>query len=566
MFDIEGMVAVSATDGSQNDRTFAGRGDEIIHSTSTTAESLTKGIHLKSKIKGTLSPNSVPNSPKNPADSLHKLKGKINKRSTRSGAECSSSSQTKNNKKLTFKDQQMNRLVFQEGGLPDGSEVFYISHGMVRVLKGYKWGRGIFCCCCNTTISPSQFEAHAGQASRKKPYDNIYISNGVSLHEYASLLKLKNGHMSKKNDDLCGVCKEGGELWLCHGCPRSFHKGCVFERSETSTSEGKWFCKYCRNSMKCLLQNSGEQIAKRNIRIVYNPEKCHLVACAICRAYDFSTVGFNDRTVLVCDQCEREYHIGCLREHKNMDLKELPCGDWFCTRDCRILHSVLEKLVASGPENIPDHLMGSVRRISKGSSNANGISNSDVKWIVVRGKDFPDENPVLLTQAVDIFHACFNPIIDSTTGSDFIPSMAYGQIMGDSDFTGVHCAMLTIDSEVVTAGMFRVFGADVAELPIVATSEPYQGQGYFQLFFKCFEKLLGYLKIKKMLVPAAENVKSMWVDKFDFEKVTPRQLSEYRQTFTSMVAFQGTCLLEKEVPQGGITYKNGVDFSLLYGE
>ncbi|KAL4592099.1 hypothetical protein LXL04_005083 [Taraxacum kok-saghyz] len=85
-------------------------------------------------------------------------------------------------------------------------------------------------------------------------------------------------------------------------------------------------------------------------------------------------------------------------------LPELPSGNWFCTTDCRILHSILEKLVASGPEKIPDHLMGPIRRIPKGS-NANGIRtripNSDVKWIVVRGKDFPDENNrVLLAQVV----------------------------------------------------------------------------------------------------------------------------------------------------------------------
>lgn len=40
-----------------------------------------------------------------------------------------------------------------------------------------------------------------------------------------------------------------------------------------------------------------------------------------CRCHDFSKKVFNDRTVIVCDQCEKEYHIGCLRENNMADLK-----------------------------------------------------------------------------------------------------------------------------------------------------------------------------------------------------------------------------------------------------
>nr|KAJ0198158.1 hypothetical protein LSAT_V11C700363480 [Lactuca sativa] len=94
----------------------------------------------------------------------------------------------------------------------------------------------------------------------------------------------------------------------------------------------------------------------------------------------------------------------------------------------------------------------------------------------------------------------------------------------------------------VKAGLFHVFGEGVAKLPIVATNETNQG--------KCFEKLLAYLKVKKMVVPAAEDQ------------------SEYIQTLTSIATFQGTCLLEKEVlgPQGGVIFQDGFCFSLSYAE
>ncbi|KAL7618973.1 hypothetical protein Lser_V15G03704 [Lactuca serriola] len=140
-----------------------------------------------------------------------------------------------------------------------------------------------------------------------------------------------------------------------------------------------------------------------------------------------------------------------------------------------------------------------------GLSRSLDLTLSDVKRIVFLGKDVSDGNKMLLSQAVDIFHKCFKHIVDSITGSDFI----HGQTMGDSNFTSVHCAMLTIESKVVTAGMFHVFGEDVAELPMVAISETNRWKvWYCQVFFNCFERLLRYPKVKKMVVPVAKDVKS----------------------------------------------------------
>ncbi|KAG9134595.1 hypothetical protein Leryth_000926, partial [Lithospermum erythrorhizon] len=70
--------------------------------------------------------------------------------------------------KITKKDQSMHKLVFEEGGLPNGTEVAYYSHGK-KLLEGFKKGGGIFCCCCSSEVSPSTFEAHAGWASRRRP-------------------------------------------------------------------------------------------------------------------------------------------------------------------------------------------------------------------------------------------------------------------------------------------------------------------------------------------------------------------------------------------------------------
>ncbi|KAI3743466.1 hypothetical protein L1987_61175 [Smallanthus sonchifolius] len=480
-------------------------------------------------------------------------------RSIKSATKCASSQQ-ESRKKLTIKNLQFHWSVFEEGGLPDGTELTYVARGK-KHLDGYKLGHGICCSCCKNVISASQFEAHAGWASRRKPYGNIYISNGVSLHDYAvSLKKTENRRCPEKfNDDLCRVCRDGGDLLLCDGCPRSFHQECV---GETSIPHGNWYCQYCKQSMKFDGESANalaagrvagvdpiEQIMTRCIRIIKHSENNDVVACVLCRCDDFSKKIFNDRTVIVCDQCEKEYHIGCLREHNMADLKALPEGKWFCCKDCERIYSVLKNLLTREPKTLPDDMLTFLREKQKNNNNSETDSSSEMKFVVLSGKNATRETRKLLAQTVAIFHEGFDPIIDATSGRDFIPSMVYGKKIWSQDFAGMLCAILTIDSNVVTAGTLRVFSEDIAELPIVATSNCHQGKGYFQLLFTCIERLLSSLKVKKIVLPAAEEAKSIWTKKFGFKTIAPDQLNELRHSCSAMMTFQGTSMLQKEILQ-----------------
>ncbi|KAJ8389617.1 hypothetical protein AAFF_G00118540 [Aldrovandia affinis] len=47
-----------------------------------------------------------------------------------------------------------------------------------------------------------------------------------------------------RNDDECAVCKDGGELICCDGCPRAFHLSCLAPPL-TSIPSGTWRCQWC---------------------------------------------------------------------------------------------------------------------------------------------------------------------------------------------------------------------------------------------------------------------------------------------------------------------------------
>ncbi|MQL94828.1 hypothetical protein Taro_027494, partial [Colocasia esculenta] len=365
----------------------------------------------------------------------------------------------------TARDLRLHKLVFMDNILPDGTEVAYYARGQ-RLLQGYIKGSGIFCHCCKTVVSPSVFEAHAGWASRRKPYLNIYTSNGVSLHELSISLSKGKKFSTSESDDLCRICADGGDLLLCDLCPRAFHKGiiaccCFYELSSpfttqlyaifsmggtpcsrwrnpllapaipgrrlrsvvspaspcrtgdswtksticrllpvsrrgqeeecvglTSVPKGDWYCPCCQNMHlkdKAVEHNENavaagrvagvdpiEEIFKRCIRIVKTPE-ADVGGCVLCRCHDFSA-RFGPRTVLLCDQCEREFHVGCLKDYDMGDLKlSVPQSD----------------LIKKKNEQI-----GLAEEI-----------NHDVRWRLLSGKTASSETRLLLSAALSIFHS-----------------------------------------------------------------------------------------------------------------------------------------------------------------
>ncbi|KAJ4971268.1 hypothetical protein NE237_004367 [Protea cynaroides] len=442
------------------------------------------------------------------------------------------------------RDNDLHRLLFMPNGLPDGAELGYYAKGQ-RLLEGYKQGNGIICSCCHSEISPSQFESHAGWGARRQPYRHIYTSNGLSLHDLS--ISLANGQSlaASDSDDMCTVCGEGGDLILCDGCPRAFHTACL---EIQCIPESDWQCPYCKDkfdfdrSASIGESSTVKPITIRLTRVVRAPAT-EIGGCAVCRGHDFSVAKFDERTVILCDQCEREFHVGCLRDHELCDLKELPKGKWFCREDCNRIYCTLQNLILHGAEMVPTSVSTMIKRklIEKGLVEA---AEDNVQWQLLSGKSgFPDHR-LLLSKAAAIFRDGFDPIVIS--GRDLIPAMVYGRNTAGQEFGGMYCVVLCIRSTVISAGILRIFGQKVAELPLVATSKGNRGKGYFQALFACIENLLCSLNVENLVLPAAEEAESIWTNKLGFRKMTEEQLLKYTKDF-SLMNFLGTSMLEKEV-------------------
>ncbi|XP_071698838.1 increased DNA methylation 1-like isoform X2 [Rutidosis leptorrhynchoides] len=366
----------------------------------------------------------------------------------------SSLSQLKLKGAILKKASNKHHMLFEEAGLRDGTPLIYHSHGKILSV-GLKKGRGIWCSCCNNEVSPSLFEAHAGKPTRKKPYENIFLSNGMSLDVYSSSLKpICELRRQKKNDRICAICGEERGKASCARCLKSFQDGIQIDGRRVRIVENL---------------NRNDQIDQIDRKD--QNDRGDVVACVLCRQCDFSKKGFNDRTVIICNQCEKEYHVGCLSQHNMAKLEELPRGNWFCDVACERLYNVVKGFVVCCPERVPDFIIDLVRRKLK-----DDVTESNVKWTVFPCKHAPQNYKILRHEAVNIFHDRFSPVIDSITKNDIIRSMAYGRRSNTSDFSGVLCAVLTINSKVVTAGMFRILGHEVAEFPIVATSQSQEGK------------------------------------------------------------------------------------------
>eukprot|EP00736_Rhodelphis_marinus_P011306 Rmarinus@m.19206 len=391
--------------------------------------------------------------------------------------------------------------LMDAGSLSEGMTLTYELKAGEVMLVGTAKKEGILCSHCGAVVTLTLFERHAG-STRNRPSHNVYLPNRQTVWEaYANVLAsmpmdvcadrlIPNADGAGQpqvdlSDDTCRICGDPGELLCCDGCPATFHLKCHYLDEVPS---GSFFCLNCR--------------------------------CCVCDGSEFSSQEFNDDTILYCDQCEREFHVKCLRNSMGTVLTSLPEGAWFCRPECERIHD------------------GFANMLSKELPAGNGYS-----WVLLNDAVEDKRGRRLLAQALKVIQDSFTPILDPFTKQDVIPLIVHGRQHGQLDYRGFYCAVLVDGGKVVTAATLRVFGQEVAELPLIATEESAQRSGYCKILVRTLEQLLMSYGVKQFELPAVESLQETWSRAFKFRRCERRE--RYELSRHGVLAFPGTFTMVK---------------------
>ncbi|KAK9070772.1 hypothetical protein SSX86_011174 [Deinandra increscens subsp. villosa] len=368
---------------------------------------------------------------------------------------------------------------------------------------------GILCNCCGKPFSVSKFKSHAG-FSLKCPCLNLFMESRKSfvlcqLEAWSTEYKAKGTVHSvqveeiDQNDDSCGVCGDGGELICCDNCPSTFHQACLCMQE---IPEDNWYCSNC--------------------------------SCWSCG----NVVGKNETDALKCLQCKHSYHMECGRV-TGLGSGFMP-STWFCGDNCKEIHLGLETRV------------GLMNSISDGFSwtllkCTHADQNLDKHFVALKV-----ESNLKLAVALTIMEECFLPMVDPRTGINMIPHVLYnmGSEFARLNYEGFYTVVLEKDDMLLSVASIRVHGMEVAEMPLIATSNKYQRQGMCRRLMNAIEELLKSLKIEKLVLSAVPSLVETWTNSFGFTHLEPEDKKNL--TKTNLMVFPETVWLKKPMHQGSI--------------
>ncbi|CAL4938913.1 unnamed protein product [Urochloa decumbens] len=371
---------------------------------------------------------------------------------------------------------------------------------------------GIKCMCCNEIFTLENFEVHAG-SSTPVPSVHMFLKDGRSLSqclvEFMGVnkprdslhVRLKGRNSDLESDSICSVCHDGGEILLCDNCPSSYHHDCI---GLEAIPEGSWYCPSCR--------------------------------CNICNLsdYDPDTSQFTEKTIVYCDQCEREYHVGCTSNNGHQLICQ-PEGCWLCSSECSKIFQRLQELIG---KSVPTPVKG--------------LSCTILRYYREKGSDHGHCDDAIMAErygklciALDVLHECFVTIIEPRTQSDISEDIVFNREseLRRLNFRGFYTILLHKGGELVSVGTFRICGQKFAELPLIGTRVPYRRQGMCRLLMNELEKLLLDLRVERLLLPAVPELLKTWTGSFGFTVMSDSDRIELADN--SILSFQGTTMCQK---------------------
>ncbi|CAM0145084.1 unnamed protein product [Urochloa decumbens] len=401
---------------------------------------------------------------------------------------------------------------------------------------GLVTGDGVIrCTCCGKAFTVAEFEAHHSHSrpiASPSPWARVFLNkDGRSLsqclvelmrrddgdHCYCSstktMMRMKQACLDPAGDSVCSICNDGGDLLLCDHCPAAYHRDCLGPRGGAAgdDEDDHWFCPCCR--------------------------------CAACGGTDFDPASdgdavTTDRSVIYCEQCEREYHVGCAVELHQLQVQE----PWLCSPGCAKVFRHLQGLAGTSiPTSTPGVslviLRRRRRRPQQQQQQEEHTNQQEQQEALAHGK---------LRAALDVLHECFVPLVEPRTQTDLAADIVFNREsqLRRLHFRGYHVVGLDKGGELVTAATLRVYGNSVAELPLVGTRFAHRRQGMLRLLMTELERMLRHqdMGVQRLLLPAVPDLLHMWKS-LGFSPMTHSdRLLHHAHT---ILCFQGTTMCQK---------------------
>ncbi|RVW50784.1 Increased DNA methylation 1 [Vitis vinifera] len=372
-----------------------------------------------------------------------------------------------------------------------------------QILQGVLTGDGIWCSCCNTVITVSEFQLHAGDEPNR-PYQRIFISEtGLSLltcqaeaWNQQGIPELQGYHLiepredvSDKYDDACVVCADGEILFAATNA-----------HLHTTFLVYKW-----------------RMSPKVNGVVLPAPASS---------ATPTPLISLYSHAVNVTKNVN---HWECFRENEGMlidlNMDGPSTSTPFCSSICSQIYEKLERLV--GVRNELDE----------------GLT-----WTLLRRMD-PESGVYLeesydrtlcnskIAVAVAVMEECFEPVIDRHTQINVVRSVIYncGANFPRISFEGFYTAILEKGDETISVASMRIHGNKLAEMPFIATRPSYRRLGMCHkllvaiesviLMFVWFQTLC-FLQVQYLVIPSIEQRVRRWEESYGFQAIENKVMGE----------------------------------------
>ncbi|XP_026378802.1 uncharacterized protein LOC113273268 [Papaver somniferum] len=374
---------------------------------------------------------------------------------------------------------------------------------------------GIKCNCCEDVFGLSNFGRHAG-SYYTQPSARIFLQDGRSLLDCQKQLlknqlddievepcqRFKRDPVDRMNDDICSICQYGGELVLCDRCPSAFHLNCLGIKD---LPDGNWFCPSCQ--------------------------------CGICGQSEIAgdSEQHPEKEIIRCDQCNHEFHAGCVTKRGLGMLEFEPSSSWFCGIRCEKLSASLHKLLGKSVAVGVDSLSWTILQPRRDACHPFAPSDAEADM----------ELQSKLNVALGVMHECFEPITEPYTKRDLVKDILFNNTseLNRLNFSGFYTVLLEREDELISVATVRIHDVKVAEVPLVGTRVQYRRQGMCRILLDVLENKLRELEVERLILPAVPQVLQSWTTSFGFSKMSESERLEFlRYTFLD---FQDTTMCQK---------------------